>query len=507
MKPVLYQNHHIESLKAFVLSVAGIQSMLPADCYALSVEIAAKTGNRISETTLKRIFGFTAATNHRPSLYTLNVLSTFAGFADWDAFCQHADRDIAGRGAHPSWAEVRTAATKISHHHAQGNRYQCGIPYEFTIKRGKLDQYLDQFISTDCTICMVDGNTGAGKTVGITQWVERRIHESAHDIVLFTSSHAILHHLLLGYDGNRWLANILDLVSPDLIDRFMAEHSGAAPGKFFLVVDEARYRFERQPPNHTVFAELVNMVSYFSRYPWFRFIVVLRSTTFDLYHRHYENLMAKPQWFIGQRTPSERGRDRVVQAFSDAELRQLLKNIQGNAVLSAEVLPPELDALRLPRLFQYYYEMTEGHPLPFKADSSVLFGVYHRYITRLINAISMGMDTQLLVEKLVNLVAPGDEEYCVAKRKAIMLIKSNRTCYQALLNSGLVEEVVKQGDTVEQPFLRFQSEMVLSYFIALSQIEQGEAEMLAELNVTYGAAGELVRQWIAYFKAQRRSYA
>lgn len=504
MKPVLYQQQHIETLKSSVLNAADIDVILPGDCYSLSLKIAEGTGKRVSETTLKRIFGFTTQYT-RPSRYTLNVLSEYAGFEDWSAFCRHTDQDIVFSGEDPSWAEVRSIATKISLHQVQGNRYQSGIPYDYTVARRGLDNYLAQFIASESTVCMVDGDTGAGKTIAITHWVERQINESLRDVVLFTNSHAILQHLMLGYDGNRWLANLLELVSPDLIDRFMSDHAQNAPGKFFLVIDEARFRFERQPPNHSVFAEMVNMVSHFSKYPWFRFILVMRSTTFDLYHRYYENLLAKPEWFLGENATLER--ERVVQKFTAVELRQLLNRIHGNPASSSEDLPPELEPLRLPRLFQYYYEMTDGHPLPFKNSRTVLFGVFHRYITRLINAISMGMDTQLLLEKLVQLVKQEDDEgYYISKREAIMLINSNRTCYQALLNSGLVEEIIKQKNVLERSLLRFQSEMVLSYFIALSRFEQ-ETKPVAELNGRQDIVEELTRQWFVYFSPQNHSIA
>lgn len=504
MKSVLYQHQHIENLKSVVLRVADIDAILPADCYSISLKIADTTGKQVSETTLKRIFGFTTSANYRPSRYTLNVLSEFTGFADWATFCAHTDRDIARSAGHQSWAEVRTVATRISLHHVQGNRYQCGVPYERTVARQGLEQYLREFIDSNCTVCMAHGDTGAGKTIALTRWVENRINESVQDIVLFTSSHAILQHLMLGYDGNRWLAHVLELVSPELVNRFMSEHADRAPGKFFLIVDEARFRFERQPPNHTVFAEMVNMVSYFSRFPWFRMILVMRSTTFDQYHKEYANLLAKPQWFVGKPGKRPCGREPVVKAFSDAELTRLLANINDAPAASTPVLPPILEPLRLPRLFQYFYELENGCPALPEAQYDVLFGVYHRYITRVVGAISLGVDTQVFLEGLVRLVKRHPDGYCVSKKKAMPLIISNRTCYRALLNSGLIEKVIKDSDVLDRSYIRFQSDMVLSYFLASIRVEQGEGRANACGADPDTAINDLVGRWTDYFRARSR---
>jgi PAS domain S-box-containing protein len=78
---------HIETIKALALAVAGIKSITPADCRILSFLIITKTTMRISETTIKRLFGF-AMSKFNPSFYTLNTLAIYCGFDDWNAFCK-----------------------------------------------------------------------------------------------------------------------------------------------------------------------------------------------------------------------------------------------------------------------------------------------------------------------------------------------------------------------------------------------------------------------------------
>lgn len=499
MKPLLYQRHYFENLKSLVLAAAGIEAIVPADCYGLSLKIADKTGKQVSETTLKRVFGFTSA-SYRPSRYTLNVLSEYAGFADWEAACHHTDLNITCAGALPTWAEVRTAATRISLHTVQGNRYQCGIPYELAIPRRQLEEYLNEFVASDRAACVVDGDTGAGKTVAITQWVEKRINESTADIVLFTNSHTIRQHLLMGYDGNRWLAHVLGLVSPDLVNRFMADHAHAAPANFFLVVDETRLHFDREQPDPAVFAEMASMVSYFSQYPWFRFVMAMRSTTFDLHRGHYANMIAKPQWFIAEQTH----RSRAVQPFTDQELGEVLGRLRDGAQKEPSILPAELDGLRMPQLFQYYYEMAGERTDPITAGHSMLFRVYQRYISRIVGSISLGADTRLFLDALARLARPTPHGYHIPKKDAIELIQNNKATYRALLNTGFIKEISSDPDLVEHFYIGFQSDMVLSYFLAQNQLENSEPESADAVSVHDETIRGLVSHWQALIHASGR---
>jgi len=55
----------------------------PKDCEALSIDIHKVCDEKISATTLKRVFGL-VETIKKPRLFTLDVLAQYAGFSSWD---------------------------------------------------------------------------------------------------------------------------------------------------------------------------------------------------------------------------------------------------------------------------------------------------------------------------------------------------------------------------------------------------------------------------------------
>ena len=77
-----------KALKSLILLTNTNQGYIPStptEFNALSQKIQKKTGNSISQSSIKRLWGYVEYSSF-PSLTTLNILSQFNGFADWNAF-------------------------------------------------------------------------------------------------------------------------------------------------------------------------------------------------------------------------------------------------------------------------------------------------------------------------------------------------------------------------------------------------------------------------------------
>lgn len=88
------QNYYIDRLKAEVLLRFGRTLDAPTDYDLLSVAIEKSTGEVISVSTLKRLFGYKGqSTIPRPS--TLSVLARYVGTTGWSDFCKYIDANAA----------------------------------------------------------------------------------------------------------------------------------------------------------------------------------------------------------------------------------------------------------------------------------------------------------------------------------------------------------------------------------------------------------------------------
>lgn len=75
----------IERLKAEVEQVAERRMVTPRDFEWLGDRIVQVVGERLSATTLKRLWGY--VNGGTPRRFTLDILARFAGYADYAAFC------------------------------------------------------------------------------------------------------------------------------------------------------------------------------------------------------------------------------------------------------------------------------------------------------------------------------------------------------------------------------------------------------------------------------------
>ena len=201
--------HHLELLKSQVIATSGLQSVTPADCKLISMLVNNKTKHCISETTLKRIYGF-ALSKFQPSLFTLDALSKFCNFNGWKDFCDKSDNIEHTEPTHThevvTWHTLKQNATKITNFTLQALKNRSGIPYNQTIKRAFINAHMNDFVQSGYTGTVITGPAGYGKTIGLCHWVEEQTEaESSNDIILFFSSTALMSVLFCGMDINSWL--------------------------------------------------------------------------------------------------------------------------------------------------------------------------------------------------------------------------------------------------------------------------------------------------------------
>jgi len=73
-----------EFLKSRIEMRYGKSIRYPKDCEALAVSISKHCGEKISATTLMRIFGLMKSST-KPRLYSLDLIAQYSGFENWDA--------------------------------------------------------------------------------------------------------------------------------------------------------------------------------------------------------------------------------------------------------------------------------------------------------------------------------------------------------------------------------------------------------------------------------------
>lgn len=85
---------YTDKLKEYTENIAGFRMCTPKDFDILAQYIFNETGSLISSTTLKRLWGYLQEKEAQtPRLSTLNILSKYIGYIDYETFCKYQNSD------------------------------------------------------------------------------------------------------------------------------------------------------------------------------------------------------------------------------------------------------------------------------------------------------------------------------------------------------------------------------------------------------------------------------
>src|SRR5690554_1863058 len=105
----------IQKLKDSIESKFGNKIAYQKDCKALSNRIFNDTSQVISPSTLRRFFGF-LSTNSNPSNATLDILSIYCGYSDWEEYkSKNSSNKYTKEPIFSLWEKANDAAKNASH--------------------------------------------------------------------------------------------------------------------------------------------------------------------------------------------------------------------------------------------------------------------------------------------------------------------------------------------------------------------------------------------------------
>ena len=104
----------INLLKEAVEQKFGAKILYAKDCAVLSDTVFEATGNKISETTIKRLWNLVASV-FNPSKYTLNSFSKYIGYEDWEDFVTNRHSVTKNAENIEKWELIRQKARAISY--------------------------------------------------------------------------------------------------------------------------------------------------------------------------------------------------------------------------------------------------------------------------------------------------------------------------------------------------------------------------------------------------------
>ncbi|MGF7078381.1 hypothetical protein [Mucilaginibacter sp. UYCu711] len=449
-----------EELKKILLINAGITHMLPSECKALSDRIFKKNGNRISETTFKRIYGF-AYSKYSPSLFTLNVLAKYCNYKSWDDFCQKQEKLVATSNDDLNWQVLQQNANKITRFTLQTLKNKTGIPYNQTIDRDFIDYHLDEFINSTCTGTFIAAPAGYGKTVALCQWIEKKMAidelNNSNDIILLFSSNAIMSALISGRDIHDWMLALLGYTTDNDVN-VLLDIKQRGSSKFYLIIDGFDEHMFKSDHFRVILNQLVDIFSFYRSHEWFKLVLTTRSATWI--NNKHELEIGSNTWFTGFKDNHSIN----VPLFSLDEIKSLCQKIRPGTENALTINVAE--NFNHPLYFQFYYQ---EHKENFSLSNADHLCFYDTISTFILNKVYLGhysAEKILLIKNLVEELDIKNNVYQINKLRVNNTIKKHTHAYLELLSIGFIRELNESSNYQYNTYIVFGNNDYLEHSIA-----------------------------------------
>jgi hypothetical protein len=477
---------YYEILKTAVLTASELTTITPCDCRIISANIFNKTKQSISETTLKRVYGF-AYSKFKPSLFTIDVMAKYCGYSSWEVFCLEQGQNIVKtQDTSTGWETLKLNAGKITNFTLQVLRNKSGIPYSQTIKRQFIDDHFNEFLNGDYTATVLAAPAGYGKTIALCHWIEERLilnnAGKTNDAILFFSTSALMNAYLSGRDLNHWLLALLGY-SADNDIATLFDKKQKKGGNFFLVIDDLDEYIYKPEQFKLLLNQLLDIFSLYQSAPWFKLILTMRSATW-INNKHdidngnnkwFKGFIGNEQWAIN------------VPLYNLQEIKELCLNINPN---TKDFIAVDLaNNFNHPLYFQFYYKENKENFTLTHIDHVCIYELISTFILNKIYLGHHSAEKVLLLKGLIEQMDFNQQVYDVPKTKVNPLIKQYLNAYNELISIGFIRELNTSSGLHYRTLIQFSNHNFLEYTIAKTLLNANnfifDIELIKNINTQF----------------------
>jgi hypothetical protein len=487
----LILKRHFDHLKNKVQEEAGYAPATSADCKIISIIIFRKTGHQVSETTLKRVFGF-AQSKFMPSQFTMNALSEFCGYKSWEDFCNIQNGlNVSHESTAMSWDETRHSATKITGATLSALKNRSGIPFGYTIPRPFVRDFFSGFLKNGCNGAILTSPAGYGKTLALCHWVESRL-QTEEDIFLFFSGHTLTNVFSSGKALNEWVLSLLGYGGvPDL--QFLLDSEKKR--MFYLIVDGLDEHLFNRDGYRQLMEQLLDIFALYKDYACFKLVLTMRSANWVTCQQEFGGFSG---WYAAE-----------LPLFSRNELEAICARIDPLSRVPAGAAV--IENLLHPLYFQFYYQRNKCAFSLFAVDRVTIYDLVSDFVHHKVHQGKYAEEKVMIIRALAGNMDMTEEVYEVAKSKICGLLTNQRyrQAYLELLGAGLLKETMEAGHLKFRTVIRFERDDYLDYslgmLLLLNNNNKFDSLAAARLNEIFPQGRKLaILKWCVFYAAMEQ---
>jgi len=456
----MYETYLLQEIRSRICHRVGIKNVTPSDCKLIASEIRKTVHKNVSETTLKRFFGF-AAVSHGFSKYTISALTEYADFMQPIYFGERS----AFNDSLSEWDKLHKKIGGITDYVIKEIRNRSGLPYEMTISRKFAQHDFEEFYYDHTNFMCFIAHPGYGKTILISHIVQKYFRDPEapyrESIALFINAASFYKTEKSRFDLDGHLKDILGIPRNSDLISYLKE-ANVKNNKFFLIIDGfAELTLDKESKTQLL-NELVDFICMLDHNSDVKIIMSMRSTMWvRFYDKIRHSAYLKNSWFKGNYFNSHDVSN--VPPFTEDELREVTENTGNenyakiNSVLKAQ--------LKYPFHIHLYYQLRVADPFLSYGSNIAYYELISRFIQEKIFKSNYYTEKIEFILRFLELTNFGQNANSLEKKVLIAELSSFKNAYMELIADGILIEERRSLDYFPKEFISFLHPQIFEYFI------------------------------------------
>ena len=446
-----------------------IRAITPGDCKRISMEISKSLKKNVSETTIKRLFGF-AETKHQFSRFTLTTLLEYVDQMELFDLVRPELVDLKESDA--SRAHLHNTSIKITAGTLKGIRNRSGLPYEMTISRKFAEHDFFEFFKSNYRFTCFIAQPGYGKTTLLSHLIEGSFFG---DYPVYSNSSVLFLNVtsLINEDKNFYIEEALKeqlkIPSKESLVEYIDRYYQQDDEKFILVLDGFCEVFLKRERRNQLFDSILNFICELENCNAIKVVMSMRSTTWIRFHermRHSSYL--RSVWYQGNYFNANDISN--VPPLTTKEVDQIISKM---TMINVNEINPKLKAqLKFPFHIQLYYQLNEEDPHFNYYSNLSIYELISKFIQEKIYRSNYFTEKILFLKKIIQLTNYGKSGNSVSKSKLIGELSVFKNAYMELLADGILMEERVTENSHPREFVRFIHPHIFEYFLFIEILEK-----------------------------------
>jgi len=460
-------NELLIELRKFVLTKSGLRNIDPAHCKVISEYVFQETKNYVSETTIKRFFGF-ANTLHKFSLFTLNSLSQYIGYSDWDAFTK--DKQNSLTVSQSLWQTLKLKAQSITDLSLVTKKNNSGVPFEFTAKRSFYYPDFDYFLKNNYQFATISAQPGHGKSILIAHLVEHFFNADnalyKNDIVLLINPNTINSAIQAGLTLKEWFLKEFNFGSVSELITYFKNNPNNKEGRFVILIDG----IDEYLSNSDRFKLFIDFLYSIEENNFLKIMISLRTNTWiNLQPVLTGSAFLTKTWYTGVFYDDDTLCN--VPPLSTKEILYTLSHIEKKLVTIEDISQPLITQFKTPFWLQVYYKLISETKTLELYDPLLCYELINYFLEQKIFLAKKSTEKIYLLKKISNHISEGNKGLRVAKENVISYISSYPEAYEELLHTGILIQEKRLSTAIPTEVIRFLNDDIYTYFVFIQITE------------------------------------